>query len=139
MLRDATLGQYYPANSFMHSMDSRVKIALTVLYITAVFVSESVLSFAACGFMLIAAIAFSGVKITKVLKSVKPILFLIIFSATLNLLFYSQGNIVFTFWIIRITDAALIFTARMAVRLTMLIMEALCLPLPRRLWRLPTA
>jgi energy-coupling factor transport system permease protein len=129
MLRDATLGQYYPANSFMHSMDSRVKIALTVLYITAVFVSESVLSFAACGFMLIAAIAFSGVKITKVLKSVKPILFLIIFSATLNLLFYSQGNIVFTFWIIRITDAALIFTARMAVRLTMLIMGSSLLTL----------
>jgi energy-coupling factor transport system permease protein len=129
MLADATLGQYYPAKSFMHNMDSRVKIVLTVFYITAVFLSASVVSFLSCALLLVVAIAFSGVKFTKVLKSIKPILFLIFISAVLNLLFYSQGNVVFSFWIIRVTDGAIRFTVLMAVRLSMLIMGSSLLTL----------
>lgn len=129
MLKDVTLGQYYPAESFMHSMDSRMKIIITVFFITAVFLSASVTAFAACALFLLIAIAFSGVALKNVIKSIKPILFLIIFSAVLNLLFYNQGNVVVSFWIIRITDGAIRFTILMALRLSMLIMGSSLLTL----------
>ncbi len=129
MLKDVTLGQYYPAQSFMHSMDSRMKIIITVIFIMAVFFSASLAAFAACALFLITAIAFSGVALRNVIKSIKPILFLIIFSAVLNLLFYSQGNVIISFWIIRITDGAVRFTVLMALRLSMLIMGSSLLTL----------
>lgn len=129
MLKDATLGQYYPAKSFLHSMDSRMKIILTVVFIMAIFFSATIASFAACALILIIAIAFSGVALKTIIKSIKPILFLIIFSAALNLLFYREGNVVLSFWIIQITDGAIRFTVLMALRLSMLIMGSSLLTL----------
>jgi energy-coupling factor transport system permease protein len=110
-------------------MDPRMKIILTVIFIAAVFFSAGAEAFAACALFLLIAIAFSGVAIKNVLKSVKPILFIIIFSAVLNLLFYGQGNVILSFWIIRITDAAVRFTVLMALRLSMLIMGSSLLTL----------
>lgn len=129
MLKDVTLGQYYPSESFLHNMDSRMKIIITIIFIMAIFFSTTIASFAACVLFLITAIAFSGVALSKVLKSVKPILFLIIFSAVLNLLFYRQGNVIISFWIISITDGAIRFTVLMALRLSMLIMGSSLLTL----------
>lgn len=129
MLRDVAFGQYYPVDSFVHRLDPRVKLILVVLFITAIFLSASVAAFIACTIFLIMAIAFSRVAVIKVLKSVKPIIFLIVFSAILNLLFYREGNVVLSFWIIRITDQAIRFTILMAVRLSMLIMGSSLLTL----------
>jgi energy-coupling factor transport system permease protein len=129
MLRDVAFGQYYPVDSFVHRLDPRVKLILVVLFITAIFLSTSVAAFAACALLLVLGIAFSRVAVNKVLKSVKPIIFLIVFSAILNLLFYKDGNVVASFWIISITDQAIRFTILMAVRLSMLIMGSSLLTL----------
>lgn len=121
MLSDAAFGQYYPAKSFMHSLDPRSKIILTAIFIAAVFVSNSVVGFAVCAILLLIAIGFSSVPFKSVVKSVKPILFLIIFSAVLNMLFYTSGNVILKIGFIKITDSALKFSALMAVRLILLI------------------
>ena len=122
MLRDVAFGQYYPVDSFVHRLDPRVKLILVVLFIAAIFLSSSWAALGACALLLLFGVAFSRVAVSKVLKSIKPILFLIIFSAVLNLLFYREGTPVLSFWIIQITDRAIRFTVLMAVRLSMLIM-----------------
>lgn len=122
MLRDVAFGQYYPTESFVHRMDPRAKILLIILYITAIFCAVTYFSFALVAFVLIVTIAVSGVPFRSVLKSVKPILFIIIFTAVLNLLFPRDGNVLVEFWIIRITDAAVSFTVMMVLRLVLLVM-----------------
>ena len=81
MLRDVAFGQYYPTESFVHRMDPRAKILLIILYITAIFCAVTYFSFALVALVLIVTIAVSGVPFRSVLKSVKPILFIIIFTA----------------------------------------------------------
>ena len=122
MLRDVAFGQYYPTESFVHRMDPRAKILLIILYITAIFCAVTYFSFALVALVLIVTIAVSGVPFRSVLKSVKPILFIIIFTAVLNLLFPRDGNVLVEFWIIRITDAAVSFTVMMVLRLVLLVM-----------------
>lgn len=129
MLRDAAFGQYYPSKSFMHDLDPRMKIVLTVIYIMAIFFAVSLASFAVCAFLLLCAVAFSGVPVRSVFKSVKPILFLIIFSVALNLFFYSEGTVVLQLGFIKITDGAIKFSVLMALRLIMLIMGSSILTL----------
>ena len=87
MLGDVTFGQYYDARSFMHKVDPRVKILLLIAYITAVFMAKNFLALAAVLFFLIVAVIFSSVPIGAVLKSIKAIYILILFTATLNVLF----------------------------------------------------
>ncbi|NLK17821.1 MAG: energy-coupling factor transporter transmembrane protein EcfT [Clostridiales bacterium] len=129
MLRDVAFGQYYPVDSYVHRLDPRVKLILVVLFIAAIFLSSSWAALGACALLLLFGVAFSRVAVSKVLKSIKPILFLIIFSAVLNLLFYREGTPVLSFWIIQITDRAIRFTVLMAVRLSMLIMGSSLLTL----------
>ena len=129
MLRDAAFGQYYPARSFVHSMDPRAKILLTILYLVAVFLASSYTAFAAVILFLGLAILFSGVKLKSVLKSVKPILFLIVFTTIINLFFVREGTVLFEWWIFRLTDATLHFTAKMALRLVLLVMGSSLLTL----------
>jgi energy-coupling factor transport system permease protein len=121
-MKDVSFGQYYPADSFVHRMDPRMKILLILCFITAVFFCNSYAALASCAVFLTAAIVFSNIPFGKVLKSIRPILFLILFTAALNLLFYGQGNVIWELWIIKITDAAVRFTVLMALRLIMLIM-----------------
>jgi len=123
MLNDVTFGQYYPAESFVHKMDSRAKILLTIAYITCIFLIKNFYGFIACGGFLFAVVFISKVPLSSVIKSIKGILFLIIFTAVINLFFYSSGGKVLVhFWIINIYESAVIFTVFMAVRLFLLVM-----------------
>ena len=121
MNRDASFGQYYPVNSFLHSMDPRAKILLVTAYITCVFLARSFAGFGLVLLFLTAATACSRVPVRSILRSIRPIMFLIIFTAVFNLLFSRPGNIVLDLGFIRITDAAIYFTVAMAIRLTLLV------------------
>ena len=92
MLNDVTFGQYYPTRSFVHNMDPRAKIVFMIAYIVAIFVADNFLALAAVTLFLIVAVLFSRVPFGRVLRSVKMILFLILFTAVLNLFFYSSGG-----------------------------------------------
>ena len=129
MLRDAAFGQYYPSRSFVHSMDPRAKILMTIIYLVAVFLAASYTAFAIVVLFLGAAILFSGVPLKSVLKSVKPILFLIVFTTVINLFFVREGTVLVEWWIFRLTDATLHFTAKMALRLVLLVMGSSLLTL----------
>lgn len=120
MLGDVTFGQYYNANSFVHKTDPRIKILLLITYIVAVFLAGNFLSLAAVLVFLIIAVMFSSVPIGSVLRSIKAIFFLILFTAVLNVLFHvrSETDTVY-FWVI--TKEGLLSAAFLASRLILLV------------------
>ncbi|MBD5151013.1 MAG: energy-coupling factor transporter transmembrane protein EcfT [Oscillibacter sp.] len=121
MLKDITLGQYFPGNSLAHKLDPRTKILLTVLYIVALFCAKSFVSYGIVALLLIAGITISGVAPKALVRGLKPILFIICFTAILNL-FYTPGEPLVTFWIFKITKEGVFTAFFMVLRITMLIM-----------------
>ncbi len=121
MLKDITLGQYFPGNSLAHRLDPRTKILLTVLYIVALFCAKWFVSYALAAVLLIAGIIVSGVALRALVRGLKPILFIICFTAVLNL-FYTPGEIWVSFWIFKITKEGIFTAFFMILRITMLIM-----------------
>ncbi|MBQ6998266.1 MAG: energy-coupling factor transporter transmembrane protein EcfT [Clostridia bacterium] len=93
MLKDITLGQYFPIESPVHSMDPRIKIIITLVFIIAIFFIKSLWGFVAVALYVIFAVKLSRVSFKLVLKGIRPILFLIIFTALINL-FMTNGEIV---------------------------------------------
>lgn len=132
MFRDVAFGQYYPAKSFIHKMDARIKIVLSLLYMVGIFFIQSFFGFGIILFLLVVMILLSRVPIRSVLKSIKPILILLIFTTVLNLFFATDARypeVLVDWWIFRITLGGVIFAARMILRLLMLVMGASILTL----------
>ena len=125
MLNDVTFGQYYPTQSFVHRMDPRAKIVLVIAYIVAIFLANNFFGLAAVTLFLIVAVAFSRVPAGSVLRSVKMILFIIIFTAVLNLFFYSSSSdlhILAQWWVITISWESIINMIFLAMRLFLLVL-----------------
>ena len=125
MLNDVTFGQYYPARSFVHNMDPRAKIVLLIAYLVAVFLADNFFALAAVIVFLLIAVIFSRVPFGSVLRSVKMILFIIIFTAILNLFFYTSNEELHILWqwkFITITWEAIINMIFLAMRLFLLVM-----------------
>ena len=125
MLNDVTFGQYYPTKSFVHNMDPRAKIVFIIAYIVAIFLADNFFALAAVTLFLIVAVLFSRVPFGRVLRSVKMILFLIIFTAILNLFFYSSSEELHMIWewkFISVSWEAIINMIFLAFRLFLLVM-----------------
>ena len=125
MLNDVIFGQYYPQKSFVHRMDPRAKIVLMIAYIVAIFVADNFFGLAAVTLFLIVTVIFSRVPFGSVLRSVKMILFLIVFTAILNLFFYggeSEYEPLVKWWIITITYESIVNMIFLALRLFLLVM-----------------
>lgn len=122
MSRDITLGQYYPVESFAHKLDPRVKLLLVIVYIVGVFLVDSLYAYIVVGAFLITSIIVSRIPFKSVLKSVKGIIFIVIFTAILNLLFHKEGEVLWSFWIIVITKEGVLFSIKMALRLLLLVL-----------------
>ena len=129
MLSDISFGQYYPRKSYVHDMDPRCKLLLAIVFMVAIFLASSWTATAVCAVFLIASLIAARIPLRTVFKSIRAILFLIIFTAVLNLLFYRGGRVLAEFWVIRITDQAILFSVRMALRLVMLFLSATLLTL----------
>ena len=121
MLKDITLGQYFPGNSLAHRLDPRTKILLTVLYIVALFCAKWFVSYALAAVLLIAGIMVSGVALRALARGLKPIQVIICVTAVQNL-FYTPGEIWVSFWIFKITKEGIFTAFFMILRITMLIM-----------------
>lgn len=120
-MKDVTFGQYYPVTSFVHRMDPRLKILFLIAYITAIFLATSFYGLAACAFVLLLAIAFSRVPIGKIFRAVRGILFLVLFTAALNIFFY-RGETVYWQWkFLAVTKEGLVFSAFLVCRLVLLV------------------
>ena len=128
-MKDVTFGQYYPATSFVHKMDARIKILISIAYIVAVFLVSSYhfLGFAACLLFVMAATAFSRVPFLRVLKSIKGVLFFVIFSAVLQLFFNKSGTPLWENGFI--TDIGLLSAGFIVARITLVVLGASVLTL----------
>ncbi|MCD7772185.1 MAG: energy-coupling factor transporter transmembrane protein EcfT [Oscillospiraceae bacterium] len=121
MIKDITIGQYFPGNSVLHRLDPRIKLLLTVLYIVMLFSASGFTGLGIGIVFLIFAFAISGIPIKMMVKGVKPILPVIIFTGILNLFFITTGNVIFSLGFIKITDDGLSTMIFMAVRIIFLI------------------
>lgn len=120
MLKDITLGQYLPGNSVVHRIDPRTKIGIMVLFITALFTVNSFLGYLICALFVIGVNKLASIPFKMVVKSLKPILIFLIFTAVINL-FMTSGKIVFQWKFIKITEEGIILTLKMLFRLVFLI------------------
>ena len=116
-----TIGQYFPGNSFVHRLDPRTKLLLTIALIAAVFVAHSVIGYAVLYAFVLAVIYLSKISIKYVVRGLKPILFIVIFTFLLNVFFTGGGNVIFTWKFISITDTGVLSATKMALRLILLV------------------
>lgn len=129
MLNDVTFGQYYPAKSFMHKSDPRIKLLALIAYIVALFLTKNFYGLAACALVLALGIIFSRVPLGSVLRSVKAIIFLLVFTAVLNLFFHGGEHLLVHWGIIKIYREGIIFTVFFVLRLFFLVMGSALLTL----------
>ena len=121
MLKDITIGQYYPADSAIHKLDPRVKIIATVIYIVSLFATNDWIGYLAAFLFLAACIKISKVPLSFILKGMKSIAFLLGITVVFNLIFTPGEEVLVTFWKITITEKGLEMAVRMAIRLSFLI------------------
>ena len=120
MLKDVTLGQYFPGNTVVHRLDPRTKLILVVVYIAALFTAVNYASYA---FMLVvtaACVAVSRIKPATILKGLKPLIFIIVLTALLNL-FYTDGENAVKLWIFTVSWEGLKRAVFMVLRIMLLI------------------
>ena len=122
MIRDITLGQYYPGISFIHRADPRAKIVFTLLYITSVFVADSIAAYAAVILSAVVLVAVSGISLPVLLRGVKPLLYVIVFTAVMNIIFTTGKEPLWQFWIIKIYPEGLETAVLMVIRILVLIL-----------------
>lgn len=128
-MREFSFGQYYPGDSVIHKMDARVKLLITIAYIVSIFLVDGFFGFIYTVLFLAIAILLSKTPIRIVIKTIKPILFLVIFTAVLNLFFYQGGDILWQLGFIKIYTKAIEFSIYMALRLILLVMGSSILTL----------
>ena len=128
-MRDVSFGQYYPAQSFVHKCDPRTKLLFLIAYIVAIFLAKNFYALGVCALVFFVIAAFSGVPFKSLLRSVKGVLFLLFFTAVLNLFFYSGETVLWSWKFITITKEAIFFTLFLAVRLFLLVLSSAVLTL----------
>ena len=122
MLKDITLGQFFPGNTIVHRLDARTKLILTIGYIVALFMAKSIASYVLMAVVLITCVSLSRIKPKVLFKGVKPIIVVIIITGILNLLFTQGETVLISVWKLKITLEGVRTAILMIVRLVMLIM-----------------
>ena len=120
MLKDITLGQYFPGNSPIHRMDPRTKLLALILYIVTIFIADGLIPYVICAAGLVAVIRISRIPLKLIMKSLKPIVIIIIFTGALNIL-YTPGTELFRLWIFRVTVEGIRTAITMIVRILLLV------------------
>ena len=121
MLKDITLGQYFPGNSIVHRLDPRTKLLVLVGYIVALFMANSWISYGVCLVFLAVTIGISTIPLKSIVKGMKPLVFILIFTGVLNLLFTGGENVLVQWGVITITTDGIIRAVFMVARILMLI------------------
>ena len=120
MLKDITLGQYYPQESVIHKLDPRVKLFGTFLFIISLFINDNFIGYIASVLFLATVIILSKVPFSFMVRGMKAIVLLLLFSVVLNL-FMTEGEVLVSFWKLTITKEGLYTAIFMALRLSFLI------------------
>ena len=129
MFKDIAFGQYYPTDSVVHRMDPRMKLFLTVLFVVAIFFVNTYFGFMMTAVVLLFIILLAKLPMLSVLKSVRAIIFIVIFAAVINLFMISDGEVLWSWRALQITDQGIHTTIKMTLRLVLLISGASLLTL----------
>ena len=121
MLKDITLGQFFPGDTLAHRLDPRTKLLATVLYIIAIFLAKGPIAYGVLILTLIVSVRISKVGARALFRGLKTVLFIIAFTAVLNL-FYTPGTVIAQFWIFHVTREGVITAIAMMLRISLLIM-----------------
>ena len=120
MIRDITIGQYYPAKSPIHKLDSRTKLAGTLIFIISVFLFHTVVGYAVATVFLAGMILISTVPVKFIFKGLKAIFMILLITMVFNI-FLTPGEAIVTFGIFKITKEGVSMAVRMAIRLIYLV------------------
>ena len=121
MLKDITLGQYFPGNSIVHRLDPRTKLIMLVLYIVALFCAVSWVSYAVAFVFLATTIAISKIPVKAIVRGMKPLVVILVFTGILNLFFTGGETVLVKILGLTITLEGLVRAVFMMVRILMLI------------------
>ncbi|MCX4356439.1 MAG: energy-coupling factor transporter transmembrane component T [Oscillospiraceae bacterium] len=121
MIKDITIGQYFPGTSVIHKMDSRVKLLLDILYLVILFSSQTFTGLLVGILFMVVCYLLSHIKLIMILKSIKPILPLMLFTGVLNILFITGEEPLFKWWIISIYPEGIRTTLFILLRIPALI------------------
>jgi len=121
MIRDITIGQYFPGTSALHKLDARMKIVLTVAVIVIIFLCGNFWSLGLICAFITAVVLVSRVPLKTVAKSIKPIVYIVIFTAALNVFYVSGGKTLFEYSFIKITEKGVFTALFMAARIICLV------------------
>ena len=121
MLKDITLGQYFPGQSVIHRLDPRTKLTMLVVYIVALFLAEGWVSYGLVFVFLVVVIRLSTIPLKSILRGMKPLVMILIFTGVLNLFFTQDGEVLVKFWVLTVTSGGLSRALMMMARILMLI------------------
>ncbi len=120
MLKDITLGQYFPGDTLVHRLDPRTKLICVMLYIAALFVASTPLGLLLAASSLAISVAISKIAVKSLVKGLKPLILLVVLTGLLNL-FYTDGELLCEFWIFRITRQGIYKSIQMVLRIVFLV------------------
>ena len=129
MLNNITIGQYFPGNSVIHKLDPRTKLLATIALIVFVFLVQGFSGFIAITAFIAAVTIASGIRFKFLIRGVKPLLFIIMFTFVLNLFFQTQGTVLVKLGFLKITVEGLKTAFFTAVRLVLLVLSSQLLTL----------
>ena len=122
MLNNVTFGQLYPVKSFVHKMDARAKLLLTIMFIVAIMFIQSYFGYVLTAGVLAIVLISARIPLRAAIKTVKPIIFIVLLTAILNLFLNKQGKVLCSWWIFTITDVSVDVAVKMSLRLFLLVL-----------------
>ena len=121
MLKDITLGQYFPGNSVVHRLDPRTKLLMLVVYIVALFLADNWVSYLLVLAFLATVIIISAIPLKAIVRGMKPLVLILVFTGILNIFFTTGDTLLVNFWVINIYLEGIIRAVFMMARILMLI------------------
>ena len=127
MLKDITLGQFFPGDTVVHKLDPRTKLILVIVFIVALFLAVDWISYAVMFVITGFCVWLSKVKLKSILRGLKPLIFIIVLTGILNLFYTKEGTVLFDWWIFTVTTGGIKRAFLMIVRIMLLITGTLLL------------
>mgnify|MGYP003301146653 FL=1 len=121
MIKDITIGQYFPFNSVIHRLDPRTKLLFTIVFIVTVFLANNFVSLFFCMLLSAVVIGFSKIPVKTVMKGLKPILLIIVITSILQIAYVDSGIVLVDEWKIKITSGGILTAVFMTLRISLLI------------------
>ena len=123
MKMDVAFGQYCEGDSILHRLDPRAKLIISILYIVVIFLAKNIFAFALVTASALLLVAVSGIPKVIILRGLKPILFIAMFTAVFNIFFYTGDTLLVDVWIIKIYLEGLINAALIVLRIVLLLLS----------------